>query len=179
MPSASGSYIIKGIWSGDDAYSGIGTTVNFSVAPMATETQTTTDEKVFSVSSNSTLSALTFNSAQKEISFTVSGDTGTYGFVQICIPKTIMPVVANLKVNLDGQTVPHSVVSEADVWIIILTYHHSTHTVTMNIDPESSLTQMLSLSFVEILLLVVIVLLVVTTVCITLLLKQKRRAKNP
>ncbi|MDR0372246.1 MAG: InlB B-repeat-containing protein [Nitrososphaerota archaeon] len=178
MPSASGNYIIKGIWTGDDAYSGVGTTVNFSVAPMEIEDKPGTDANVFSVSSNSTLSALAFDSIKKEISFTVSGESGTYGFVQTCIPRSLMPVVANLKVYLDGQAISHSTLSEGDVWIIIINYHHSTHTVSMNLDAESSQGAPLSLSPVEILIVAVIVLLSITIVSVTLLFKQKKRPKN-
>jgi len=178
MPSASGTYIVKGIWSGDDAYSGVGTTVNFAVAPMPIEDKPTETASVFSVSSNSTLSELAFNSAKEEISFTVSGESGTSGFVQTCIPKSLMPTVENLKVYIDGQEVPFSTLSENDVWIIIIGYHHSTHTISMSLNSDSSLGFFSSFTVVELLLVVVAVLLVIVAVSVTIMFKQRKRIKN-
>jgi uncharacterized repeat protein (TIGR02543 family) len=179
MPSASGNYIIKGIWLGDDVYSGTSSTVNFSVTPMETETEGQ-DETVFSVSSNSTLSALSFDSASDEISFTVSGESGTAGYVQACIPKSLMPVVANLKVFLDGQEIPYSTLSEGDIWIVIIGYHHSTHTVVMGLNAQSSSITggLSSLPIVEILLVIVVISLLIAIVSVTVLLKQRKQLKH-
>ncbi len=176
MPSASGNYIIKGIWLGDDAYSGTSSTVNFSVTPMEDETE---NESVFSVSSNSTLSALTFDSTKNEISFTVSGESGTAGYVQACIPKSLMPVVANLRVFLDGQEIAYSTLSEDDIWIITMGYHHSTHTVVLGLNSQASpVTGNSALPTVEILIVLVIVCLTIAIVSVTVLLRQRKRLKS-
>jgi hypothetical protein len=124
MPSASGNYIVKGIWQSDGTYSSVVTQVNFAVTP-------TQSQNTFSVSSNSTLSSLVFDSTQNTLSFTVSGASGTYGYVQACIPKTIEPVIANLQVALDGSPVTYVTYDQGDVWIITIEYHHSSHSVVM------------------------------------------------
>jgi uncharacterized repeat protein (TIGR02543 family) len=177
MPPASGNYIVKGIWTGDDAYSGVGTTVNFAVAPMEIANKPNENPNIFSVSSNSTLSGLVFNSAKDEISFTVSGESGTAGFVQTCIPKSLMVAVENLKVYLDGQEIPYSIISEGDVWIVTIGYHHSTHTISMDLNADTS-GFLPSFSIVELLLIAVVVLLIVAIVSLTIIFRQRKHANN-
>ena len=63
MPSASGNYAIKATWSGNDVYSSVSTIVNFAVAPFDNQ-----EQNVFSVTSNSTLTGLTFDSTTNELS---------------------------------------------------------------------------------------------------------------
>jgi uncharacterized repeat protein (TIGR02543 family) len=138
MPSSSGNYVVKGVWLSDGVYSSVTTKVNFSVAPFQNQNQ-----NVFSVSSNSTLSSLTFDSSQNKLSFSVSGPSGTMGYVQACIPKTLLTVESNLKVSLDGQDVTYYIFSEGDAWIITIGYHHSSHSVVMALDapiPTPTLT---------------------------------------
>jgi hypothetical protein len=137
MPSASGNYLVKGAWSSDGVYSSISTTVNFAVAPPQ-------NQNIFSVTSNSTLSSLTFDSTQNKLAFSVSGLSGTGGYVQACIPKTLLLVASNLKITLDGQDVTYDIFSQGDAWIITIQYHHSIHAVVMTLDapaPTSNPTQ--------------------------------------
>lgn len=131
MPSASGNYIIKGVWQSDGVYSSTSTTVNFSVTPSQ-------NQNTFSVSSNSTLSSLTFDSTQNKLGFTVSGPSGTAGYVQACIPKTLLTEASNLKVTLDGQEITYHIFSQDDAWIITIEYSHSTHAVVMALDAPAS-----------------------------------------
>jgi hypothetical protein len=133
MPSASGNYVVKATWPGDSVTSGVIATVNFAVAPFDNQ-----DQNIFSVTSNSTLSSLTFDSTQNQLSFVVSGPAGTVGYVQICIPKSLMTDVSKLSVALDGQAVPFSIFSQGDVWLITLQYHHSTHSVVMSLNSQIS-----------------------------------------
>jgi hypothetical protein len=128
MPQASGYYMVKGTWAGDSVYAPVTSTVNFAVEPAANQNQ-----NVFAVSSNSTVSALAFDSSQNHLSFTVSGDSGTTGFVQVCIPKTLMADVSKLQVTLDGLAVQYSTISNPDTWMITIQYHHSTHSVIMTL----------------------------------------------
>ncbi len=178
MPSASGNYVIKGVWAGDDVYGTTSTTVNFAVTP--TENPKTQTENVFSVSSNSTLSALSFDSAKSEITFTVSGPTNTVGYVQACIPKSLMPVVANLRVFLDGQEIPYSTLSQGDIWIVTIGYHHSTHTVVMGMNSDGSTSTGGSFGgvpMVEVLTAVVVVLLLVVILTVTVIFRQRKQVK--
>jgi hypothetical protein len=126
MPSASGNYIVRGTWATDYVYQGVTSEVSFAVTP-------NTDSKMFSVTSNSTLSALAFDSTTGRLSFTVSGASGTVGFVQACIPKTLLPDTSTLKVSLDGTDITFDALSQGDVWIITLGYHHSTHSIVMTV----------------------------------------------
>ena len=90
MPSASGQYLIKATWPSDKILSTASQTVSFAVTPSATEDSSTEDQSMFSVTSNSTLTQLTFNSVNQELNFGVSGPSGTIGYVQVCIPKTLL-----------------------------------------------------------------------------------------
>jgi hypothetical protein len=125
MPSASGNYLVRATWYSDGVYSTVSVTTNFAVAPY-------TDEKqVFSVTSNSTVSSLLFDSSTEQLKFTVSGQSGTVGYVQVCVPKALLPNSGDLKVFLDGQDVTYQVLSKGETWIITTEYHHSTHNVVM------------------------------------------------
>ena len=73
-PSASGNDVIRATWPGNDIYSSVSATVNFAVAPFNNQGQ-----NIFSVTSNSTLTNLAFNSATDQLSFSVSGPSGTTG----------------------------------------------------------------------------------------------------
>jgi uncharacterized repeat protein (TIGR02543 family) len=125
MPSASGNYMVRAVWYSDGVYSTVSVTTNFAVAPY------TDAKEVFSVTSNSTVSSLLFDSSTEQLKFTVSGESGTVGYVQVCIPKAILPTPGDLKVFLDGQDVTYQVFSKGDTWIITTEYHHSTHSVVM------------------------------------------------
>jgi hypothetical protein len=57
MPSASGNYVVRAVWYTDGVYSTVSNTVNFAVAADFEESQ------VFSVTTNSTISGLAFDSA--------------------------------------------------------------------------------------------------------------------
>ena len=127
MPSASGNYLVKGAWNSDGVFSSTSNTVNFAVAPSQ-------NQNMFSVTSNSTLSSLTFDSTQNKLTFAVSGPSGTTGYIQSCIPKTLLTVATNLVVSLDGQNVAYDVFSKGDAWIVTLGYGHSTHSVIMTLD---------------------------------------------
>jgi uncharacterized repeat protein (TIGR02543 family) len=125
MPSASGNYLVKGVWYSDGVYSGVSNEVSFSVAPNPNQDQ------MFSVSSNSTLSSLTFDSTTSQLSFSVSGESGTTGYVQVCVPKTLLPDPNALRISLDGQSWTYHFFSQGPAWIITTEYHHSTHSVVM------------------------------------------------
>jgi hypothetical protein len=133
MPSASGNYLIRGIWMGDQYYSCTTDIVNFEVAP---DNQ---NQNTFSVASNSTLSSLTFDSTTSKLSFTVSGPSGTIGYVQACVPKSLLLDPSKLQVTLDGTTDQYTYLSgDNNVWIIIFIYHHSSHTVVMTLDQQAA-----------------------------------------
>jgi lipopolysaccharide export system protein LptA len=126
LPSASGNDLVKATWFGNGTYSAVSTIVNFAVAPFGNQGQ-----NVFSVTSNSTLTSLTFDPTTNELSFGVSGPSGTTGFTEVCIPQSLVPDISKLNVMLDGGTINYNSVSEGSVWLITFTYHHSSHTVVI------------------------------------------------
>lgn len=132
FPTATGNLLIKAIFSGDTNYSETRTIINLAIAAADDE-----EDNVFSVSSNSTVSQLVFNSETNELSFAVSGDNGTTGYFDVFIPKTLVEDVSNLKVCLDGNQVNYTTTTLTDSWVLHLTYHHSEHRVTMTFDTLS------------------------------------------
>jgi hypothetical protein len=131
FPPASGIYLLNAQWAGNSTLSGANTTINFAVLPYQ-------QQNVFSISSNSTISAYTFNSTSDELSFTVSGPSGTTGYVDLDIPKSLITDVSSLKIRLDGAQMAYSSSSQGDFWKISFAYHHSTHQVIVNLGTASS-----------------------------------------
>lgn len=101
------------------------------------------EQHLFFVSSNSTVSALAFDSVARELSFTVSGPTGTAGYVEVSIAKSLVANAYDLKVYFDGRELSYNVASADDLWIIHFTYLHSVHTVRIVLGPPPSAVQIL------------------------------------
>ncbi len=137
IPSASGNYVIKATWQGNNIYSNVSALYNFAVAPFNNQNQ-----NVFSVTSNSTLTSLTFDSTTTELSFGVSGPSGTTGVTQVCIPQSLIPDITKLNVMLDGETINYNSLLDDNVWVITFSYRHSSHTVIMELGtaPTPTLT---------------------------------------
>ena len=89
----------------------------------------------FSIVSNSTISQLAFNSASQELSFTASGPSGTTGFANVTISKTLISDISALQVYLDGSKISYTVTNFPTSWLIYITYHHSTHQIVMDFSP--------------------------------------------
>jgi hypothetical protein len=131
FPTASGTYLLNAQWNGNSTFSDADTTINFAILPYQ-------EQSVFSVSSNSTVSAFAFNSTIQELSFSVSGPSNTTGYVDIYVPKSLINDVSNLKIFLDENPLPYSTESQSDSWLLSFTYHHSIHQVTINLGSASS-----------------------------------------
>ncbi len=176
LPSASGNDVINATWSGNNVYSSVSTIVNFAVAPFDNQ-----DQNVFSVTSNSTLSSLAFDSATDELSFSVSGPPGTTGYAQVCIPKSLLSDVSTLQVTLDGATINYNSLSVGDVWIITLSYHHSSHAIVMSLNaakPTPSHSGSGSLGN-QLVLIAIIAFLVAIIVLLIILNRRKRTQLRP
>jgi uncharacterized repeat protein (TIGR02543 family) len=126
MPDVTGDYLIKATYDGDITYMDATTIVNFAVT-------TVENKETFSVTSNSTLTQLSFDSNSSQLSFTVSGPTGSTGYVTLYIPKTLMADTSNLKVYLDNTQLDYTVESDGDSWLVQFNYSHSTHEVTVDL----------------------------------------------
>ena len=92
----------------------------------------------FSIESNSTVSALSFNGTSQEISFTVSGPNGTTGYVKATVSKNLMPDDQKIKVFIDDKPMTCVITSNDNSWILTFTYQHSTHQVKINDFPNNA-----------------------------------------
>jgi hypothetical protein len=132
----------------------VGCIATFSSTPVASPTPTPpspspngTDQDIFSVESNSTVSALAFNSTSSELSFVVSGPNGTEGYVKATIAKSLVSNAENIKVYLDGNQLDYEVTSNADSWHLSFTYRHSTHQVSINLAVNAIGTTLLGIEY--------------------------------
>ena len=98
---------------------------------MPTPTQTLNLD-VFSIESNSTITGLRFDSQTQELSFNVTGLSGTMGCTNLTIAKSFLANIDNLKVHLDGNIIEYTVTSNDSAWMLTLTYHHSTHQIKIS-----------------------------------------------
>jgi len=126
MPSATGNYLVKATWSGNDTYPGATTIVNLAVIPFE-------GQNVFSVESNSSISELAFNATSWTLSFTASGPHGTRGYVKVTVAKSLVANITNIRVFLDGIRSEYSIASLDDSWLLTFDYIHSTHQVEVNL----------------------------------------------
>jgi hypothetical protein len=169
LPSVTGNYLLRATYIGNSNYSETSTTVNFAVLPFE-------DQSVFSVTSNSTLSGFAFNSTSNQISFTVSGPSGTTGYVNVCISKTLIADISNVQVFLDGTQISYSVQQQTDSWIISFQYHHSTHQININLNSALSTStsspneKLPEQSFIY----VIIAVAIVFVIAVSLIVRRKR-----
>ena len=133
LPYVTGDFLLKAEYPGDANYSETSTVVSFAVSPFG-------EQNVFSVTSNSTISALAFNATSGELGFTVSGPSETTGYVNVYVPKALVSDASSLKVLLDGNAVTFNAESLEDSWFISFTYPHSTHEVTLEMNAAPSTT---------------------------------------
>ena len=143
MPSVTGNYLINATYVGNSTYPRASTVVTLVVTPYPSENA----QDVFSVASNSTVSDLAFNSTSGQLSFTVSGPSGTTGYANVYISRSLVNDTSNIKTYIDGNAISYTVTSTDDSWILHFTYHHSTHEITINLNNAStstlSITQLL------------------------------------
>ena len=75
------------------------------------------------MTSNSTLSGLSFDSETKDLKFSTNGASGSTGYVNIVIPKSLVADISTVSVFLDDDPLTYNSVSQADSWTISFTYH--------------------------------------------------------
>lgn len=140
------SVTIRAEFDGDDTWNNANTGVNIlttltqTAAPTASPTPALPDanQTGFLVESNSTVTALAFNSKSSELSFTVTGKSGTTGYIKVTIAKAIVADAQNISVMLDGAPIAYSLADQADSWLLTFSYHHSTHQVDVYLSATSS-----------------------------------------
>jgi len=120
--TASGTFTLKVKWIGNDDYLRASANTTLSFLPHQSQ-------NIFFVESNSTVSALTFNNTNAELSFTVSGSSGTSGYVKATISKDLLYTEGDWIVLVDEQPVIPTVNENANNTYLYFTYGHSTKTV--------------------------------------------------
>ena len=131
MPQVTGDYLLKAVWNGNATFAQTTSTIDFGMMPFQ-------QESVFSFTTNSTLTEMAYNSNNSQLSFTVSGETGTTGYVYVYIPKSLMSDASNLKVWMDQHQLAATTLSDDDSWLVYLTYTHSSHVVTLDLTGATS-----------------------------------------
>jgi hypothetical protein len=129
-PQVSGYYLLRAVYEGSSDFAAAERTVSFAVVPFE-------EQKVFSLTSNSTVTSLFFNSTSQELSFSVNGTSGTTGYVSISMPKTLVNDASALKVYLDGAPLVYTAELQGDSVFVTFTYHHSSHKVTVALGDAS------------------------------------------
>ncbi len=127
ISSASGVFMLKAECAASTEHNQATVTVNFAIEPE------NTGENVFTMTSNSTISQLRFDSETSELSFVTSGETGTKGYTTISIPKTLISDISDLKVYLDNNKVTFTSSLDQDTWFITISYTHSIHNIVMSL----------------------------------------------
>lgn len=130
-PPEEGNFLLQAMYPGSMWYTETSTTVNFWNTPIL-------EQQVFSIQTNSTLSAFSFSSSSNKLSFSVSGPFGSTGYVNLRVAKTLIGNVSDLQVYLDGEELSYITESMGDSWLICFNYYHSVHTVTIDLGSAAS-----------------------------------------
>jgi hypothetical protein len=139
LPTATGTFLIRASWSGDDNYSAAEATTTLAV--------TSSDQYYFTVQSNSTVSQLSFNSTSMQLSFTVSGPTGTLGYTRIIISKQLVADGTSIRISMDGAPMNYSLTSTENSWVLYFTYHHSSHQVVASLSQVDTTGPVISVEY--------------------------------
>ncbi len=131
IPTATGTFSIKAEHVDNQTHVEISKIKNISVIQLLSE-------GFFVAESNSTLSAIAFNSTANEFSFSVSGPSGTTGYTTLLLPKSILPNPENTKLYIDNQQTPFNNASKDNSWVLSFNYTHSTHAVVIKIVDENN-----------------------------------------
>ncbi len=99
-------------------------------------------DQPFYIITNSTLTQLAFNSTSKTLTFIVNGPSGSSGFTNLTVAKSLMQNLTNLNVYLDGNPLNYTSASTNYYWNIQFTYHHSTHEVVVSFGSMSATTNL-------------------------------------
>jgi len=147
IPDELGYYTIIAEWNGTTSYFGASNNVTLAFLP-------TSDQHVFTVESNSTVSEFNYNATNRNLSFAVNGSDGTGGYATVTVAKNLAADIANLKVYLDSNQLEYSTAQTDDSWIITFDYLHSSHEVVIDLDitiiPEFSFSCILLLFMITV-----------------------------
>ena len=133
VTTATGTFILRAEWKGNDTHPAAYTNMTLNSLPLQ-------DNSVFFVESNSTVASLAFNSATSELSFTVTGPSGTEGHVKTAISKSLLANAENLHVQLDGKQLNYTLTQTDNSWTLLFHYSHSTHQISVHVPLGTSPT---------------------------------------
>jgi parallel beta-helix repeat protein len=136
IPTATGDFTVKAEYSGNETHLSSSSVVFLSTLP-------DNNNGVLSVESNSTISAFSFDSSTSKLTFSVSGENNTIGYVKVRFAKSLAESAADIRVFLDGNQTDPSVTSTDSSWQVVFTYSQSEHTLEIDLNaasPEDALT---------------------------------------
>jgi len=81
------------------------------------------------VFSNSTVTGFSYDEIMNALSFKVTGKNGTYGYVNLAIPKTFGEIKPT--VFLDHEQIKYELNESNNIYYVRFTYSHPTHNVTI------------------------------------------------
>lgn len=104
------------------------------------------ENQSLSVMSNSTISAIAYNSTSNTLTFSATGPNGTKGYAEVTISKELCTDIDDMKVYVDEEETEfqHTSVdydiggSIVSYWIVTVTYQHSTHDIEIQVPEFSS-----------------------------------------
>ncbi len=128
IPSVTGNCLLKADYPGNTTYLPTSTIVNFAT------TTTNLQPTLFAIQTNSTITAFSVDPTSKQLSFSVSGPEGSTGYIQVFISRTLITDASELQILLDGEPLNIDSASIGDAWLVVCTYHHSTHSVSIDLD---------------------------------------------
>jgi hypothetical protein len=123
LPTATGTFMVKAAWDGDQTNSGASDVKNVSVTSGANQ--------ILLAESNSTLTALNFNASSSSVSFTVSGPSGSTGYVRFLVSVGTLANASTVSIFVDGQATNFTSSFIGNMEILFFTYSHSTHDVAI------------------------------------------------
>jgi hypothetical protein len=127
LPPSAGSYVINATYHGSDLYGPVFDGIHVLVSDF------NGDKQVFSVESNSTVTSIVFDPQNSELNLSVIGQTGTTGFVEVYVSKSLVGNVSAVKAYIDNKPVEYTVSSTEYSWVLTFYYHHSSHNIVFNL----------------------------------------------
>lgn len=166
-PDVTGNYLVKATVEASSIINSATRTISMALTPDP-------ENNIFTINSNSTLRQFIFDPDNKELSFTTEGPSGTTGYVNIFIPKVILPDISTLKTYFDGEEILFNSESQGQMWLISFAYSHSAHKITMilgnSLEPADETFDMQWLIYIVVVAAIAVV--VITTLAL------KRRSKT-
>jgi hypothetical protein len=161
LPPSAGSYIINATYGGDSMYGPVFDGINVFI---------TDKTQVFTVESNSTVTSLAFNPENSELNLSVTGESGTTGFVDVYVSKSLVGNISAIVAYIDGNPITYTVTSTDDSWILHFNYHHSLHNIMFDLSGAeiSSVPEMPNAALS-------LIIVALVTIAAVLIIVQKRR----